>query len=90
MILMAIDSNSPIGYAVTILILGVVIWWSLLKNNAYTNPVRRDQYSLDLISNLDYRICPECKSENVKFDLTMEPIILKYKDCDHEWFYVPR
>ena len=87
---MATDPNSPVGYALTILILGFVIWWTLLKNNAIINPVKRDQYSLDSISSADEMVCLECGSGNVNFDLTMAPILVKCSDCDHDWIYVPK
>ncbi len=90
MIIMAIDPNSPLGYALTIIITGFVIWWALLKNNALKNPVKRDQYPLDTISNVDDTACPECGSGNVSYDITMEPILIKCKDCDHKWIYVPK
>ena len=44
MIRMAIDLNSLLGYALTFLITGVVIWWALLRENKFTSPSKEQEY----------------------------------------------
>ena len=87
---MAINPESLLGYTLTIVIIGAIIWYFLLKNNAYKNPVRRDKIDLDAVVDSSDIQCPECSSEDVKLDITMAPVLMKCRACDHEWIYVPR
>ncbi len=75
---------------ITIVILAVIFWWIFLKENRFTNPRKKREYHTDWPSNVKDLTCPECGHDDVKLNIYMEPILVKCRNCGHEWIYVPR
>ena len=46
---MAIDPNSPLGYALTILITGILIWWTILRENKFTKSPNKQEYKTNWV-----------------------------------------
>lgn len=41
---MPIYPSSPLGYALTIILLGAVIWWALFRENKFTRALNKQEY----------------------------------------------
>jgi hypothetical protein len=87
---MAINPESPLGYALTILILGVIIWWIFLKDDVMMNPKERKKIDLDSAYRRDELSCPKCGTDNPKYNLLIAPTRIKCSNCGEEWTYYPR
>lgn len=87
---MAIDPNSPVGYALTILILGFVIWYALLRENKFTRPSSGQEYKKNWVYEEEHRGCPNCGSVLIDYEMMIRPTIAKCRDCKHEWNIIPR
>ena len=87
---MAIDPNSPMGYALTFLIVGFLVWWSLLRENKFTRPSSSHGYKKNWVYEGEHSGCPNCGSVLLDYDTLIGPTIAKCRDSKHEWNIIPR
>ena len=87
---MAINPESPLGYALTIIILGFIMWWVFLKDDVRMNPRKREVIPLDSAFRRDELSCPKCGTDNPNYYLLQAPTQIKCSSCGFEWMYIPR